>query len=109
MEQEEIKKLIEFSVTNKRKINFQMVDTPIDKFILFHPHTLCIDQFKDRLECFGYVEKHYASSDTNYSRMPVLTGITNVIVLDDTFDIQDNWLIELKKYGLEKEILAQVK
>ena len=100
-------KKLEKAINDKTKIHLQMVDTAVDKFILFHPYAIVKDPFNDRLECFGYMEMHYEGSN-NYWRIPVLEGIKTVEVLNDHFQIGTNWEQELKKFQPSKEVLKSI-
>ena len=99
---------LKMAIANHSKIHFQMKDTAIDKVILFHPYAIVIDPFNSRMECFGYIEKHY-NGEENYSKIPVIDSITMVNILDDKFLIIDDWIDELKRYSPPKEIIECVK
>ncbi len=76
---------IEYAIRHHLKIQFQMTDTPDDKFILFHPYAALLDLF-DGLSFIGLVEKHHTNPTPNYIARPKLDGIKFVKILNEHFE-----------------------
>lgn len=105
---DEILEKLKNAILHRQKINFQMADTPENEFILFLPHCIARDIFDDKLVCFGYVEKHWSHDLPIYHRMPVISGITHVDLLDETFQQIPDWMVDFLKYQPTHEVIEQI-
>ena len=74
----------EYAIKNRLKVEFQMMDTPEDEFILFHPYATLNDLF-DGISIIGLVEKHHTNPTTNYIARPKVKGVKFVRIMQDHF------------------------
>lgn len=77
-----------------------MIDTPEDKFILFHPYASLLDAF-DGLSVIGLVEKHHTSPDVNHIKRPKISGVKRVEILEEHFEPDHRKWKELNLYAID--------
>lgn len=85
MNEKEIQDAFEYAIVHHLKVNFQMKDTPDDKFILFHPYASLLDAF-DGLSIIGLIERHHTAPEVNYVRRPRVSGVKNIVTLEEHFE-----------------------
>lgn len=98
MNEDEKVALLTTAIIMHKKIELQMQDAPEDQHHLFHPYCIVRDYVTEALEIFGWIERSYVEHDAPFHRIGILSGVKNMVLLEDTFEPIADWRIDLRRY-----------